>query len=48
MYREKPRHAAARECFEETLGILGSASDLATALKSFVENNAFKVCTLQY
>ena len=41
--REKPRHAAARECYEETLGVLGSASDLAAALKSFEENNVFKV-----
>ena len=43
--REKPRHAAARECYEETLGVLGSASDLAAALKSFEENNVFKVCS---
>lgn len=42
-FREKPRHAAARECYEETLGVLGSASDLAAALKSFEENNVFKV-----
>lgn len=41
--REKPRHAAARECYEETLGVLGSASDLAAALKKFEENNVFKV-----
>ena len=43
--REKPRHAAARECYEETLGVLGSASDLAAALKNFEENNVFKVPT---
>ena len=43
--REKPCHAAARECNEETLGVLGSASDLAAALKDFEENNVFKVCS---
>lgn len=40
---EKPRYTAARECYEETFGILGSASSLAAALKDFVTNNAFKV-----
>ena len=40
---EKPRHTAARECYEETFGILGSASSLSAALKDFITNNAFKV-----
>ena len=41
--REWPRYTAARECCEETLGILGSTSELAAALKDFKANNCFKV-----
>lgn len=43
--REKPRYTAARECFEETLGILGTTEELAEALKDFKTNNCFKVYT---
>ena len=41
--RESPRLTAARECSEETLGILGNASELAAALIDFKTNNSFKV-----
>ena len=42
--RERPRTTAARECYEETLGILGTSAELATALRDFKTNNCFKVC----
>ncbi len=41
--REKPRFTAARECWEETFGILGSFRQLSTSLKDFTANNVFKV-----
>ena len=41
--REKPSFTAARECCEETLGVLGSKEELKAALKSYEANNAFKV-----
>ena len=40
---ERPRFTAARECYEETLGILGNTKELAAALKDFKTNNCFKV-----
>ena len=36
---------AARECCEETLGILGSTEELSAALADFKTNNCFKVHT---
>ena len=42
--REQPRYTAARECYEETLGVLGKTKHLMGALENFAENNAFKVC----
>ncbi len=44
-FREKPRFTAARECWEETCGILGSIRHLAASLQDFATNNAFKVVT---
>lgn len=43
LFREHPRLTAARECYEETLGILGTSEELATALSDFKTNNCFKV-----
>ena len=42
-YRERARYTAARECCEETLGILGSKRSLVTQLEDYKTNNAFKV-----
>ncbi len=41
--REKPRQTAARECFEETLGVLGDAKELFEKLGKYKENHVFKV-----
>ena len=43
--REVPRYTAARECCEETLGVLGRTKHLMECLEDFCTNNAFKVCT---
>ena len=42
--REGPRWTAARECYEETLGVLGTTRQLSDALLDFKTNNCFKVC----
>lgn len=42
-WSEGPHLTAARECYEETLGILGTVKQLADALKDFKTNNCFKV-----
>ena len=44
---ERPRYTAARECYEETLGILGDTDHLASLLGSFAENNVFEVSKSQ-
>ena len=41
--REKARYTAARECYEETLGIFGKTKHLASMLAEYEENNVFKV-----
>lgn len=41
--RERARQTAARECYEETLGILGSALVLQQQLEDYKTNNVFKV-----
>ena len=40
---ETPSETAARECYEETLGVLGTSKDLLESLRSYTETNAFKV-----
>ncbi len=41
--RETPAQTAARECFEESLGIFGSSDHLLHSLRNYKENNVFKV-----
>ena len=41
--RERAKYTAARECYEETLGIFGSNKSLVSMLENYVENNVFKV-----
>lgn len=45
-FSERPRYTAARECFEETLGILGETDHLASLLDNRTENNVFEVSTM--
>ena len=40
---ETPSETAARECYEETLGVLGTSKNLLESLRSYTETNAFKV-----
>ncbi len=40
---EPARHTAARECYEETLGVLGSTKTLVSMLEDYKTNNVFKV-----
>ena len=47
VFSERPRYTAARECYEETLGILGETDHLASLLDNCVENNVFEVCTFK-
>ena len=42
-YSEQPRYTAARECFEETLGVLGGTDHLASLLENCQLNNVFEV-----
>lgn len=42
-FREYARQTAARECYEETLGILGDARSLCAMLEDYTTNNVFKV-----
>ena len=42
-HREYARHTAARECFEETLGIMGTSQALCMVLEDYKTNNVFKV-----
>ena len=42
-FSEWPRYTAARECYEETLGVLGEADHLASLLNNCAENNVFEV-----
>ena len=46
LFREHPRLTAARECYEETLGILGTSEELAASLSDFKTNNCFKVISV--
>jgi hypothetical protein len=46
-WSEGPRLTAARECYEETLGILGTAKQLADTLTDFRTNNCFKVVNVE-
>ena len=41
--RERAKYTAARECYEETLGILGKTRHLVSMLENYEENNVFKV-----
>ena len=41
--REYPRETAARECSEETLGVLGDSRYLLLMLEDYKTNNVFKV-----
>lgn len=41
--REYARHTAARECYEETLGVLGDTASLCRLLEDYTTNNVFKV-----
>ena len=43
VFSERPRYTAARECYEETLGILGETDHLASLLDNCAENNVFEV-----
>ena len=45
--REYPKQTAARECYEETLGVLGDKKSLTEMLTNFKENNSFKVCVVE-
>ena len=47
VFSERPRYTAARECYEETLGILGETDHLASLLDNCVENNVFEVSTFK-
>ena len=40
---ETPAETAARECYEETLGVLGTSKDLLESLRSYTITNTFKV-----
>ena len=40
---ERPGRTAARECFEETLGVLGQTDHLLSLLEKKEENNVFQV-----
>ncbi len=42
-YSERPKYTAARECYEETLEVLGNADHLASLLDNCAENNVFEV-----
>jgi 8-oxo-dGTP pyrophosphatase MutT (NUDIX family) len=42
-FRETPSVTAARECYEETLGVIGSSDHLLKSLRNYKVNNAFKV-----
>jgi len=41
--RERPRHTAARECDEETLGVVGREKELYQRLGEYKRNHVFKV-----
>ena len=41
--RERPKATAARECYEETLGVLGDKQTLVDMLVNYEGNNIFKV-----
>ena len=43
IFRESPAQTAARECYEETMGVIGSSDHLLTSLRNYSENNVFKV-----
>ena len=43
LYRERAKYTAARECYEETFGILGKTKHLVSMLENYKENNVFKV-----
>ena len=44
--KETPAEAAARECAEETMGVLGTKDHLLQSLREYEENNVFKVSTV--
>ena len=41
--RERPRNTAARECYEETLGVVGRERELYERLGDYKRNHVFKV-----
>ena len=41
--RETPAETAARECFEESLGVFGTVDHLLQSLRKYEDNNVFKV-----
>ena len=43
LYSEQSKRTAARESYEETLGVLGTTDDLLTLLENNKENNVFEV-----
>lgn len=46
--RERPKGTAARECYEETLGVLGDKQSLTELLTNYEDNNSFKVMVKVY
>ena len=46
LFREAPAEAAARECAEETMGVLGTKDHLLQSLRNYEQNNVFKVSTV--
>ena len=46
-FSEQSRYTAARECYEETLGILGETDHLASLLDNCAENNVYEVSKSQ-
>ena len=43
---ERPRYTAARECYEETLGVLGQTDHLVSLLENSEQHNVFEVSNL--
>ena len=46
LFKETPAEAAARECAEETMGVLGTKDHLLQSVRHYEENNVFKVSTV--
>ena len=47
-FKETPAEAAARECAEETMGVLGTKEYLLKSLRDYQRNNVFKVSTVAH